>query len=96
MPVLIVRSRAAGVGNGPQSIRGKTTSFQVKLALILFLLFVPLSFYLMFFSSGQDLSISDQSAASLAFVTFYLILSLRQFVLEKQDWKQWKKADKEG
>ena len=89
-PVLIVQGVGLlvwGMGHNLSEVR---PSFQVKLALILFLLFVPLGFLSnVLFPLGKIFPYPTSLAASLTFVTFYLILGVCiSLFLKKQDWKQ--------
>ena len=89
-PVLIVQGVGLlvwGIGRNLSDVR---PSFQVKLALILFLLFVPLGFLSnVLFPLGKIFPYPTSLAASLTFVTFYLILGVCiSLFLKKQDWKQ--------
>ena len=89
-PVLIVQGvglLVCGTGRNLSEVR---PSFQVKLALILFLLFVPLGFLSnVLFPLGKIFPYPTSLAASLTFVTFYLILGVCiSLFLKKQDWKQ--------
>ena len=89
-PVLIVQGVGLlvwGIGRNLSEVR---SSFQVKLALILFLLFVPLGFLSnVLFPMGKIFPYPTSLAASLTFVTFYLILGVCiSLFLKKQDWKQ--------
>lgn len=89
-PVLIVQGvglLVLGTGRNLSEVR---PSFQVKLALILFLLFVPLGFLSnILFPLGKIFPYPTSLAASLTFVTFYLILGVCiSLFLKKQDWKQ--------
>ena len=89
-PVLIVQGVGLlvwGIGRNLSEVR---PSFQVKLALILFLLFVPLGFLSnVLFPLGKIFPYPTSLAASLTFVTFYLILGVCiSLFLKKQDWKQ--------
>ena len=97
-PVLIVQGVGLLVWGTGRNLSEVRPSFQVKLALILFLLFVPLGFLSnVLFPLGKIFPYPTSLAASLTFVTFYLILGVCiSLFLKKQDWKQWKKADKEG
>ena len=89
-PVLIVQGVGLlvwGIGHNLSEVR---PSFQVKLALILFLFFVPLGFLSnVLFPLGKIFPYPTSLAASLTFVTFYLILGVCiSLFLKKQDWKQ--------
>ena len=97
-PVLIVQGVGLLVWGTGRNLSEVRPSFQVKLALILFLLFVPLGFLSnVLFPLGKIFPYPTSLAASLTFVTFYLILGVCiSLFLKKQDWKQGKKADKEG
>ena len=89
-PVLIVQGVGLLVWGTGRNLSEVRPSFQVKLALILFLLFVPLGFLSnILFPLGKIFPYPTSLAASLTFVTFYLILGvcIRLF-LKKQDWKQ--------
>ena len=76
-PVLIVQGVGLlvwGIGRNLSEVR---PSFQVKLALILFLFFVPLGFLSnVLFPLGKIFPYPTSLAASLTFVTFYLILGV--------------------
>lgn len=89
-PVLIVQGVGLLVWGTGRNLSEVRPSFQVKLALILFLLFVPLGFLSnILFSMGKIFPYPTSLAASLTFVTFYLILGVCiSLFLKKQDWKQ--------
>ena len=89
-PVLIVQGVGLLVWGTGHNLSEVRPSFQVKLALILFLLFVPLGFLSnVLFPMGKIFPYPTSLAASLAFVTFYLILGVCiSLFLKKQDWKQ--------
>ena len=89
-PVLIVQGVGLLVWGTGRNLSEVRPSFQVKLALILFLLFVPLGFlYNVLFPLGKIFPYPTSLAASLTFVTFYLILGVCiSLFLKKQDWKQ--------
>ena len=89
-PVLIVQGVGLLVWGMGRNLSEVRPSFQVKLALILFLLFVPLGFLSnVLFPMGKIFPYPTSLAASLAFVTFYLILGVCiSLFLKKQDWKQ--------
>lgn len=90
MPVLIVQGVGLLVWGTGRNLSEVRPSFQVKLALILFLLFVPLGFLSnVLFPLGKIFPYPTSLAASLTFVTFYLILGVCiSLFLKKQDWKQ--------
>ena len=90
MPVLIVQGVGLLVWGTGRNLSEVRPSFQVKLALILFLLFVPLGFLSnILFPLGKIFPYPTSLAASLTFVTFYLILGVCiSLFLKKQDWKQ--------
>ena len=89
-PVLIVQGVGLLVWGPGRNLSEVRPSFQVKLALILFLLFVPLGFLSnVLFPLGKIFPYPTSLAASLTFVTFYLILGVCiSLFLKKQDWKQ--------
>lgn len=89
-PVLIVQGVGLLVWGTGRNLSEVRPSFQVKLALILFLLFVPLGFLSnVLFPLGKIFPYPTSLAASLTFVTFYLILGVCiSLFLKKQDWKQ--------
>ena len=89
-PVLIVQGVGLLVWGMGRNLSEVRPSFQVKLALILFLLFVPLGFLSnVLFPLGKIFPYPTSLAASLTFVTFYLILGVCiSMFLKKQDWKQ--------
>ena len=89
-PVLIVQGVGLLVWGTGRNLSEVRPSFQVKLALILFLLFVPLGFLSnILFPLGKIFPYPTSLAASLTFVTFYLILGFCiSLFLKKQDWKQ--------
>ena len=89
-PVLIVQGVGLLVWGTGHNLSEVRPSFQVKLALILFLLFVPLGFLSnVLFPLGKIFPYPTSLAASLTFVTFYLILGVCiSLFLKKQDWKQ--------
>ena len=89
-PVLIVQGVGLLVWGMGRNLSEVRPSFQVKLALILFLLFVPLGFLSnILFPLGKIFPYPTSLAASLTFVTFYLILGVCiSLFLKKQDWKQ--------
>ena len=89
-PVLIVQGVGLLVWGTGRNLSEVRPSFQVKLALILFLLFVPLGFLSnVLFPLGKIFPYPTSLAASLIFVTFYLILGVCiSLFLKKQDWKQ--------
>lgn len=89
-PVLIVQGVGLLVWGMGRNLSEVRPSFQVKLALILFLLFVPLGFLSnVLFPMGKIFPYPTSLAASLTFVTFYLILGVCiSLFLKKQDWKQ--------
>ena len=89
-PVLIVQGVGLLVWGTGRNLSEVRPSFQVKLALILFLLFVPLGFLSnILFPMGKIFPYPTSLAASLTFVTFYLILGVCiSLFLKKQDWKQ--------
>ena len=89
-PVLIVQGVGLLVWGTGRNLSEVRPSFQVKLALILFLLFVPLGFLSnILFPLGKIFPYLTSLAASLTFVTFYLILGVCiSLFLKKQDWKQ--------
>ena len=89
-PVLIVQGVGLLVWGTGRNLSDVRPSFQVKLALILFLLFVPLGFLSnVLFPMGKIFPYPTSLAASLTFVTFYLILGVCiSLFLKKQDWKQ--------
>ena len=89
-PVLIVQGVGLLVWGTGRNLSELRPSFQVKLALILFLLFVPLGFLSnILFPMGKIFPYPTSLAASLTFVTFYLILGVCiSLFLKKQDWKQ--------
>lgn len=89
-PVLIVQGVGLLVWGTGHNLSEVRPSFQVKLALILFLLFVPLGFLSnVLFPMGKIFPYPTSLADSLAFVTFYLILGVCiSLFLKKQDWKQ--------
>ena len=89
-PVLIVQGVGLLVWGTGHNLSEVRPSFQVKLALILFLLFVPLGFLSnILFPLGKIFPYPTSLAASLTFVTFYLILGVCiSLFLKKQDWKQ--------
>ena len=89
-PVLIVQGVGLLVWGMGRNLSEVRPSFQVKLALILFLLFVPLGFLSnVLFPLGKIFPYPTSLAASLTFVTFYLILGVCiSLFLKKQDWKQ--------
>lgn len=89
-PVLIVQGVGLLVWGTGRNLSEVRPSFQVKLALILFLLFVPLGFLSnILFPMGKIFPYPTSLAASLAFVAFYLILGVcTSLFLKKQDWKQ--------
>ena len=89
-PVLIVQGVGLLVWGTGRNLSEVRPSFQVKLALILFLLFVPLGFLSnVLFPLGKIFPYPTGLAASLTFVTFYLILGVCiSLFLKKQDWKQ--------
>lgn len=88
--VLIVQGVGLLVWGTGRNLSEVRPSFQVKLALILFLLFVPLGFLSnVLFPLGKIFPYPTSLAASLTFVTFYLILGVCiSLFLKKQDWKQ--------
>ena len=76
-PVLIVQGVGLLVWGTGRNLSEVRPSFQVKLALILFLLFVPLGFLSnILFPLGKIFPYPTSLAASLTFVTFYLILGV--------------------
>ena len=76
-PVLIVQGVGLLVWGTGHNLSEVRPSFQVKLALILFLLFVPLGFLSnVLFPLGKIFPYPTSLAASLTFVTFYLILGV--------------------
>lgn len=76
-PVLIVQGVGLLVWGTGHNLSEVRPSFQVKLALILFLLFVPLGFLSnVLFPMGKIFPYPTSLAASLAFVIFYLILGV--------------------
>ena len=89
-PVLIVQGVGLLVWGTGRNLSEVRPSFQVKLALILFLLFVPLGFLSnVLFPLGKIFPYPTSLAASLTFVIFYLILGVCiSLFLKKQDWKQ--------
>lgn len=89
-PVLIVQGVGLLVWGTGRNLSEVRPSFQVKLALILFLLFVPLGFLSnVLFPLDKIFPYPTSLAASLTFVTFYLILGVCiSLFLKKQDWKQ--------
>jgi len=89
-PVLIVQGVGLLVWGTGRNLSDVRPSFQVKLALILFLLFVPLGFLSnVLFPLGKIFPYPTSLAASFTFVTFYLILGVCiSLFLKKQDWKQ--------
>ena len=89
-PVLIVQGVGLLVWGTGRNLSEVRPSFQVKLALILFLIFVPLGFLSnILFPMGKIFPYPTSLAASLTFVTFYLILGVCiSLFLKKQDWKQ--------
>ena len=89
-PVLIVQGVGLLVWGTGRNLSEVRPSFQVKLALILFLLFVPLGFLSnVLFPLGKIFPYPTSLAASLTFVTFYLILGVCiSLFFKKQDWKQ--------
>lgn len=89
-PVLIVQGVGLLVWGTGRNLSEIRPSFQVKLALILFLIFVPLGFLSnVLFPLGKIFPYPTSLAASLTFVTFYLILGVCiSLFLKKQDWKQ--------
>lgn len=89
-PVLIVQGVGLLVWGTGRNLSEVRPSFQVKLALILFLLFVPFGFLSnILFPLGKIFPYPTSLAASLTFVTFYLILGVCiSLFLKKQDWKQ--------
>ena len=89
-PVLIVQGVGLLVWGTGRNLSEVRPSFQVKLALILFLLFVPLGFLSnVLFPLGKIFPYPTSLAASLTFVTFYLILGVCiSLFLNKQVWKQ--------
>ena len=89
-PVLIVQGVGLLVWGTGRNLSEVRPSFQVKLALILFLIFVPLGFLSnILFPLGKIFPYPTSLAASLTFVTFYLILGVCiSLFLKKQDWKQ--------
>ena len=89
-PVLIVQGVGLLVWGTGRNLSEVRPSFQVKLALILFLLFVPLGFLSnVLFPLGKIFPYPTSLAASLTFVTFYLILGVCiSLFLKKQDWKK--------
>ena len=89
-PVLIVQGVGLLVWGTGRNLSEVRPSFQVKLALILFLLFVPHGFLSnILFPLGKIFPYPTSLAASLTFVTFYLILGVCiSLFLKKQDWKQ--------
>ena len=89
-PVLIVQGVGLLVWGTGRNLSEVRPSFQVKLALILFLLFVPLGFLSnVLFPLGKIFPYPTSLEASLTFVTFYLILGVCiSLFLKKQDWKQ--------
>ncbi|WP_373082451.1 helix-turn-helix domain-containing protein [Streptococcus sanguinis] len=89
-PVLIVQGVGLLVWGTGRNLSEVRPSFQVKLALILFLLFVPLGFLSnVLFPLGKIFPYPTSLAASLTFVTFYLILGVCiSLFLKKQDWNQ--------
>ena len=89
-PVLIVQGVGLLVWGTGRNLSEVRPSFQVKLALILFLFFVPLGFLSnVLFPLGKIFPYPTSLAASLTFVTFYLILGFCiSLFLKKQDWKQ--------
>ena len=89
-PVLIVQGVGLLVWGTGRNLSEVRPSFQVKLALILFLLFVPLGFLSnILFPLGKIFPYPTSLAASLTFVTFYLILGVCiSLFLKKQDCKQ--------
>ena len=89
-PVLIVQGVGLLVWGTGRNLSEVRPSFQVKLALILFLLFVPLGFLSnVLFPLGKIFPYPTSLAASLTFVTFYLILGVCiSLFLKKQEWKQ--------
>ncbi|MEZ7551009.1 helix-turn-helix domain-containing protein [Streptococcus sp. 20925_1_22] len=88
-PVLIVQGVGLLVWGTGRNLSEVRPSFQVKLALILFLFFVPLGFLSnVLFPLGKIFPYPTSLAASLTFVTFYLILGVCiSLFLKKQDWK---------
>lgn len=89
-PVLIVQGVGLLVWGTGRNLSEVRPSFQVKLALILFLIFVPLGFLSnVLFPLGKIFPYPTSLAASLTFVTFYLILGVCiSLFFKKQDWKQ--------
>ena len=89
-PVLIVQGVGLLVWGTGRNLSEVRPSFQVKLALILFLFFVPLGFLSnVLFPMGKIFPYPTSLAASLTFVTFYLILGVCiSLFFKKQDWKQ--------
>ena len=89
-PVLIVQGVGLLVWGTGRNLSEVRPSFQVKLVLILFLFFVPLGFLSnILFPLGKIFPYPTSLAASLTFVTFYLILGVCiSLFLKKQDWKQ--------
>ena len=89
-PVLIVQGVGLLVWGMGRNLSEVRPSFQVKLALILFLIFVPLGFLSnVLFPLGKIFPYPTSLAASLTFVTFYLILGVCiSLFFKKQDWKQ--------
>ena len=89
-PVLIVQGVGLLVWGTGRNLSEVRPSFQVKLALILFLIFVPLGFLSnVLFPMGKIFPYPTSLAASLTFVTFYLILGVCiSLFLKKQYWKQ--------
>ena len=89
-PVLIVQGVGLLVWGTGRNLSEVRPSFQVKLALILFLFFVPLGFLSnVLFPLGKIFPYPTSLAASLTFVTFYLILGVCiSLFFKKQDWKQ--------
>ena len=89
-PVLIVQGVGLLVWGTGRNLSEVRPSFLVKLALILFLIFVPLGFLSnVLFPLGKIFPYPTSLAASLTFVTFYLILGVCiSLFLKKQDWKQ--------
>ena len=76
-PVLIVQGVGLLVWGTGRNLSEVRPSFQVKLALILFLIFVPLGFLSnILFPLGKIFPYPTSLAASLTFVTFYLILGV--------------------
>ena len=76
-PVLIVKGVGLLVWGTGRNLSEVRPSFQVKLALILFLFFVPLGFLSnVLFPLGKIFPYPTSLAASLTFVTFYLILGV--------------------